>query len=132
MSTELIYLTLTLMLAASLWIPFIVGVNMHSPVGNPFQRPPQMDALPAWVHRAHRAHLNMLETAMPFAALVLLAHMQGVSTPVTIWAAAAFFWLRVVHAAGMISGYAGMPARPIIFTLSWLCTLAIGVQILMA
>ena len=48
--------------------------------------------------------------------------------PVTIWASAAFFWFRVIHAGGMISGYARMPASPIIFTLSRLCTLAIGAQ----
>ncbi|MEX0287388.1 MAG: MAPEG family protein [Paracoccaceae bacterium] len=133
MSTELVYLTLTLMLAASLWIPYIVGINTQAEiVGDPFQRPPDLSALPDWVHRAHRAHLNMLETAMPFAALVLLAHSLEVSTPVTVIAASAFFWLRLLHAVGMISGLAKMPVRPILFSLSWLCSLAIGWQILVA
>jgi uncharacterized MAPEG superfamily protein len=132
MTVELTWLTLTMVLAASMWIPFIVGVNMHPPAGNPFLRPPALDALPAWVHRAHRAHLNLIETAMPFAVLVLLAHAVGVSTPVTIWAAAAFFWLRIAHAAGMISGVARMPLRPILLMLSWACTLAFAVEILRA
>jgi len=38
--TELGVLTCLTLFAASLWIPYIVGVNMHMPEGvNPFQRP---------------------------------------------------------------------------------------------
>lgn len=133
MTTELIYLTLTLMLAASLWIPYIVGVNTHPQDGvDSFDRPPALSGFPPWVHRAHRAHLNIIEAALPLAGLILVAHMLGVSTVVTVWAATAFFWLRVAHAIGMISGKARYPLRPIIFVLSWLCTMAIGVQLLIA
>jgi uncharacterized MAPEG superfamily protein len=131
MTIELTYLTLTLILAASMWIPFIVGVNMHPQTNNDtFERPAPLAGFPPWVHRAHRAHLNLIEAAMPFAAVVLLAHVIGVSTAVTVWAAAAFFWLRLAHAIGMVSGVARFPVRPIIFVLSWLCTLAIAVQLL--
>ncbi|MEO0937312.1 MAG: MAPEG family protein [Pseudomonadota bacterium] len=132
MSVELTYLTLVLILAASMWIPYIVGVNMHPVEGtDDFARPPALTAFPAWVHRANRAHLNLIEAAMPFAAAVLVAHVMGVSTAVTVWAAAAFFWLRLAHAVGMVSGVARFPVRPIIFTLSWACTVAICVQLLM-
>ncbi len=131
MNTELIYLTLTMVLAASLWIPYIVGVNMHPQTGvDDFARPPPLSGFPPWVHRAHRAHLNMIETAMPFAALVLLAYSMDISNGWTIWAAIVFFWVRVAHAAGMISGWARFPVRPIIFTVSWLCTLVFAWQIL--
>ena len=131
MTPELTYLTLTMMLAASLWIPYIVGINMHPLAeGDPFDRPAPLDAFPPWVHRAHRAHLNLLETALPFAALVLLAHSLQVSTGVTVWAAAVFFWLRMAHAIGMISGIAKFPVRPMIFTASWVCSLLIGWQVL--
>jgi uncharacterized MAPEG superfamily protein len=133
MTIELTYLTLTLLMAASLWIPFIVGVNKHPQDGvDSFERPPPLSGFPGWVHRAHRAHLNLIETAMPFSGLVLLAHVTGVSTLVTVTAATAFFWLRAIHAVGMISGIARMPARPLLFVLSWLCTVAIGVQVLVA
>ena len=132
MTTELIYLIATMMLAASMWIPYIVGINM-TPGGGPadFTRPPDLHVMPAWVHRAHRAHLNLLETATPFAALIILAHVLEVSTTVTVAASVAFFWLRVAHAVGMISGLANFPLRPIIFSASWLCTLAVGVQLLL-
>lgn len=133
MTTELTYLTLTLLLAASMWIPYIVGVNMHPQTGiDDFERPPPLTGFPPWVHRAHRAHLNLIEAAMPFAALVLLAHALNISTPVTVWAVSGFFWLRLVHAVGMVSGVARFPVRPIIFSLSWICTLAIAVQVFLA
>ena len=80
MPVELTYLVLSALLAASLWIPFIVGVNMHPVQGNPFERPPDLNAFPAWVHRAHRAHLNMVESLVPFAVVVLIAHSLAVSS----------------------------------------------------
>lgn len=130
MTPELTWLTLSALLAACLWIPYIVGVNTETADHSDFTRPPDLGKLRPWVHRAWRAHQNMLESLIPFAAVVLVAHLAGVSTAVTIAATIAFFWLRVIHAVGMISGLARFPARPIIFTASWLCTLAIGAQLL--
>ena len=131
MTPELTWLTLSALLAACLWIPYIVGVNTEPQDHSDFTRPPNLAAMRPWVHRAWRAHQNLLETLIPFAAVVLVAHLAGVSTQVTLWATVAFFWLRVIHAAGMISGLARFPLRPIIFTASWLCTLAVGVQLLL-
>ena len=130
--TELGILACLAILAATLWVPYIIGVNMHPQTGiDDFARPPPLTGFPAWVHRSHRAHLNLIEAAMPFAALILLAHVLGVSTSVTVWAAVAFFWLRLFHAVGRVSGLARVPVRPIIFTLSWICTLAIAVQLML-
>ncbi len=131
MTVELTYLIFTALLAASLWIPFIIGVNVQREVDTTdFTRPPDLLALPAWVHRAHRAHLNLIEQMLPFAVIVLVAHVLEVSTAITVWASVCFFWLRVIHAAGMISGIARFPIRPIIFTASWICILLIGWQVL--
>ena len=69
---------------------------------------------------------------MPFAIVVLIASLLDVSTQVTVWAAAIFFWLRVAHAAGMISGTTRFPSRSIIFTGGWLAILAIGIEVLRA
>jgi uncharacterized membrane protein YecN with MAPEG domain len=76
-----------------------------------------------WVHRAYRAHLNLLEQAFPFALLVLIIDRMDGFTALTHWTAITFLWLRVLHAAGMISGFAKMPLRPILFTAGWLCCL---------
>ncbi|WP_224825489.1 MAPEG family protein [Cognatishimia sp. MH4019] len=133
MSIELTYLTLSALLAASLWLPFIIGVNAtEAREVADFKRPPDLRQMPAWVHRANRAHLNMIEQFLPFAAVVLVAHLQGVSTGLTVIAATALFWLRVAHAVGMISGLARFPVRPVIFTAGWICILLIGGAVLLA
>jgi uncharacterized MAPEG superfamily protein len=125
MTTELTWLMLTAILAASLWIPYIVGVNVSTFDGKAtiFERPPDQSKMPAWVQRSHRAHLNLLEQFLPFAVLVLMAHMLSVSTAVTRWCAILFFWLRVAHAIGMISGKARLPVRPLIYVAGWIVTL---------
>lgn len=81
-----------------------------------------------WVHRAFRAHQNMLETFISFAAVVLIAHVAGLNTTVTAMAVAVFFLTRVIHAAGMISGIAIIPIRPMKFSVSYLCTLAVAIR----
>lgn len=59
MTTELLYLTLSAVLAASLWVPFIVGVNTEDKDFTDFTRPPSLTDMRPWVHRAFRAHQNM-------------------------------------------------------------------------
>jgi uncharacterized MAPEG superfamily protein len=131
MSIELTYLTLTALLAASLWIPYIIGINKYEIEGDNFVRPADLSKYPEWVHRAHRAHLNLLEQALPFAIIVLICQIQGVSTTLTAIAVTAFFWLRVAHAIGMISGIAKLPLRPLIYVAGWLCIVILGSQVLL-
>ncbi|UWR21463.1 MAPEG family protein [Sulfitobacter sp. S190] len=133
--TELGILTCLALMAATLWVPYIIGVNRVAlPEGapDPFERPGDLNALPAWVHRAHRAHLNLLEQFVPFAVLVLLLDRVDGFTALTYWTAIAFFWIRVAHAVGMISGTARMPLRPILFTLGWVCCLILGYAVFAA
>ncbi|TFL16237.1 MAPEG family protein [Jannaschia formosa] len=137
MTPELWWMTWTAILAGSLWIPYIVGVNTASdgnlPEGwDPFTRPGDPLRHRPWVARAWRAHLNLLEQFLPMLALVLIAHAAGVSTVVTAWATGIFFGLRIAHAVGMITGWARMPLRPLIFTAGWLCILAVAGAILLA
>jgi uncharacterized MAPEG superfamily protein len=132
MTTELFYLLLTAMLASSLWIPYIVGVNTTKYEGQDeaFTRPPDHRNMLPWIHRAYRAHQNLLEQFLPFAAIVLIGHSLGVSTSITQWCAILFFVLRLVHAVGMISGLAKFPIRPIIFTAGWVITMVYAWQVL--
>lgn len=130
--TELGIVVCTALLAASLWIPYIIGVNTDPVQGDNFTRPGDLSKLRPWVHRAHRAHLNLLEQFLPFAVLVIIAHQAGALGTTTFWASIAFFWLRVAHAIGMITGLAGFPLRPLLFTASWVCLLAIGGAIFVA
>lgn len=133
MTTELFYLVLSALLLASLWIPFVVGVNMYdkNDLSVNMTRVLSPERLPMWVQRANRAHLNLVEQFPAFAALILVLHVLGVTTTVTVWAAGLYFWLRVAHAVVMWLGVA-MPLRPVVFTASWICLLVLGWQALVA
>lgn len=130
MTTELMFLTLTALLAASLWIPYIIGVNSTPVPEMSENRPHDPAELVPWVHRAFRAHLNLLEQFLPFAVIVLVLHLAGISTALTVWATGVFFALRVAHAVWMIGGFPVLPVRPIIFTAGWVCVLALTWQAL--
>lgn len=136
--TELGVLTCLMILSASLWIPYIVGVNTVAEGSLPADAPDgfKQIANPAlhrpWVGRAYRAHLNLLEQAIPFAILVLLVDRMDGFTALTYWTAIAFFWLRVAHAIGYISGLAALPLRPLIFVAGWVCCLVMASAVFMA
>jgi len=132
MTVELRWLIYTAVLAGSLWIPFIVGVTATDFEGKDtqFVRPPDPSKLPPWVHRSLRAHQNLLEQFVPFAAIVLAGAVAGVSTPITMVCSILFFWIRMVHAVGMISGLARLPLRPMIYLSGWLVTLVYAWQVL--
>lgn len=57
-----------------------------------------------WAGRAQRAFRNLLESLLPFAALVLVAHAAGVSNATTVMGAQLFFYARVVYAIVYIAG----------------------------
>lgn len=58
-----------------------------------------MDKLTGWRKRAHWAQLNGFEAFPPFAAAVIIAHLQGVPQPQLDGLALAFVLLRVLHGA---------------------------------
>lgn len=130
--TELGIVFCLALLAASMWIPYIVGVTTDPANPDNFTRPGDLTAVRPWVHRAHRAHLNLLEQFVPFAVLVFLVDRLDAYSALTFWASIAFFWLRVAHAVGMITGIARLPLRPIIFTAGWACCLLMGYAVLVA
>ncbi|HEY8069875.1 MAG TPA: MAPEG family protein [Burkholderiales bacterium] len=57
-----------------------------------------------WAGRAARAHRNMLENLVLFAALVLVAAAAGKTNATTLQGAQIFFWARVVYAGVYIAG----------------------------
>lgn len=130
MTTELFWLTLTLLLAASLWIPVIARITTTPDGTHSADGVARYSAMSLKTQLANRAHMNLLEQSMPFAALILLAHLVDAHSAVTAIAAIAFFWIRVVHMVIMLTGVQQIPLRPIVFTSGWVCCLAIGVEIL--
>lgn|SRR5262249_20931596 len=57
-----------------------------------------------WAGRAARAHHNMLENLVLFAALVLVAVAAGRTNSTTLAGAQIFFWARVVYALVYLAG----------------------------
>ena len=57
-----------------------------------------------WAGRAGRAHHNMLENLVLFAALVLVAVAAGKTNATTLLGAQIFFWARVAYAAVYLAG----------------------------
>lgn len=63
-----------------------------------------MGELPGLAGRAKRAHLNMIENLVLFAALVLIAVVAQKTTPLTALGAMVFFWARLVFAIVYLAG----------------------------
>jgi uncharacterized MAPEG superfamily protein len=57
-----------------------------------------------WAGRAHRAHRNMLENLVLFAALVLVAHAAGKADATALLGAQIFFWARLAYALIYLAG----------------------------
>ena len=65
------------------------------------------EAVPAfggWVGRAQRAHHNMLESLVLFAALVLIAVVTNKTNSTTLLGAQLFFWARLAYAVVYVAG----------------------------
>jgi uncharacterized MAPEG superfamily protein len=74
------------------------------------------EALPnmvGWAGRARRAHLNMIENFVLFAALVLIAAVAGKANATTAMGATIFFWARLAYAVIYLIGI------PWLRTLAW-------------
>jgi uncharacterized MAPEG superfamily protein len=62
--------------------------------------------LTGWAGRAKRAHLNMIENLVLFAALVLIAAAAGKANAMTAMGAMVFFWGRLAYAVIYLAGIA--------------------------
>jgi uncharacterized MAPEG superfamily protein len=101
---------LTVLLAVPYSTGFMLTRGLYVMAGNREDFPPGT----GWIGRAHRAHLNMVENMVPFAALVLGAAVAGKADGWTALGAQVFFYSRVVHAVMYIAGV------PWLRTFAWL------------
>jgi uncharacterized MAPEG superfamily protein len=85
-------------------------------------------AVPPWLERTRRAHANMVENLIPFACLVLVAHVAGKANATTALAAQIFFWSRLVYTLVYM---AGVPLlRTLVFAVGIVADFLILLQIL--
>ena len=104
MKTELAMLVGAVVLAMIQVVVAVVGAMLQ--VGLPVlagNRENIPDIL-GWAGRAGRAHRNMLESLVLFAALVLTAHAAGISNAMTVLGAQLFLWGRVAYAVLYVAG----------------------------
>ena len=84
--------------------------------------------LPGWAERARRAHANLVENLVVFAALVLAAHAAGRTNAWTALGAQLFFWGRVAHVGTYIAGL--VPWRTLAFGVAIVGEWMIAAQLL--
>ena len=130
MSVELEMLVWVTTLTLFLWVPYILSAIVNDGVitslkwaGNEKQRF-------VWAERAKRAHYNSIENLIPFATIVIVAHLANISNEATISATTAYFWLRLVHYLFYVFGISYI--RTLAFIGSWLAQICIVYQILIS
>lgn len=125
MTTELTYLFLSALLLTLAWVPHIVGQIMVGGLltAEDYTNLREQSEFPAWVRRANRAHVNLVEQFAAFATFVLMAHSLEVSSGTMAVASAVYFWSRVAHFVVFVAGVGVLMARTVLFTVSWVAIL---------
>ncbi|TXL70570.1 hypothetical protein FHP25_34105 [Vineibacter terrae] len=117
MGTELSLLVWSVALTVGQMVVAAMGANMQVGLTKLAGNREDMPAITGWAGRAKRAHLNMLESLVLFAALVLVAHAAGKTNAMTVLGAQLFFWARLAYAVIYVAGI------PWLRTLVWAVSL---------
>ena len=102
---------------------FIKALGPDKMVGNRDNMPP----VEGWFARAKRGHANIAENLLPFAAVVLVAHLAGVHSGWTRGAAVLFFVARLAHFAAYVAGVG--PPRTLAYVAGVVGTLIIAAAV---
>ena len=113
MKPELTLLVCAIVLAFAQVLAGVIGamqqVGLPALLGNR----EGMAEITGWAGRAQRAHRNMVENLVLFAALVLVAVAAGRTNAMTLLGAQIFVWARLAYAIIYVLGL------PLLRTLSW-------------
>jgi uncharacterized MAPEG superfamily protein len=129
-TTELYWLTLTALMTALFWVPYILDRLAVRGVW-----PALSDTKPEgggphslWAQRAIRAHQNGVENLAIFVPAVMVAHLLSISTPATKMAVVIYFFARLIHFFVYV---AGVPmVRTLAFAVGWAAQIVILASIL--
>ena len=125
MTTELTYLALTLILALfHILAPALGRTAQFGLSWNAGARDTPAGPSRPVVGRLERAQSNLFETLPLFIGAVLIAHVIGASSALTVWGAALYFWARVVYVPLYAFGV------PYIRSLVWLVSIVGLVMVL--
>ena len=117
MPIELQLLVWAAILALAQMIVAVIGAQQQVSLPVLTGNRESMPALTGWALRAQRAHLNMLESLVVFAILLLVANATGRLSETTALGANLFFWGRLAYAVVYLAG------------IPWLRTLIWGVSV---
>jgi len=128
MSVELEMLVWVSTLTLFMWLPYMLSAVVNDGLIASFKWQGDEEQRFIWSQRAKRAHYNAIENLIPFAAIVIVAHLAEISNDATAAAATAYFWLRAIHYVFYAVGISYI--RTAAFALSWLAQLCIVYQII--
>jgi len=128
-TTELYWLTLTALMTALFWVPYVLNRMVVTGLGGTLAgRSPKSEGHSDWANRAIKAHYNAIENLAVFAPAVLIAHALGVSNGAIKAAVVVYFFARLAH---YVAYSAAIPvARTLTFTAGWLAQIVIIASIL--
>jgi len=98
MTTELYWLTLTVLMTALMWLPYIINRMLEQGIGFAIWDPQgetKTDVI--WAERMTRAHKNAVENLIIFAPLVLTLQLTDLSNELTALACIMYFFSRLAH-----------------------------------
>jgi uncharacterized MAPEG superfamily protein len=128
MTIELKYLTWVAVLTSAMWIPYILNMIAVRGLIDSVGYPENPNPLASWAARMKGAHSNAVENLVVFAALVLVAHVAGISNEITVLACAVYFWARLVHFA--VFTFEIPWIRTVAFVVGFGCQVTLAWQIL--
>ena len=132
MATELGILTCLMIFAASMWIPYVIGITSDPSKEDAFERPADIRKPAPMGAAGTPGAFEPAGTGPTLRGAGSAGRSAGCFSALTYWTSIAFFWLRVAHAGGHISGIAKEPLRPIIFTAGWICVLIMAYAVFAA
>ena len=130
MTTELYWMTLTVLMTALFWVPYILDrIAVRGMIPTLSDKQPENDGPHSlWAQRAIRAHENAVENLAIFVPAVLTAHVLNISSPATKMAAVVYFLARLAHFVVYIFGIPVV--RTLAFAIGWAAQIVILASIL--
>ena len=129
MTEELYWLTLTILMTALFWLPYVLNRMMVRGLMGAMANPSSDDKPEAaWAIRAHAAHNNAVENLVLFAPLVLATQILGVGTPLTATMCMVYFLARLAH---YVIYLMGIPvARTLAFAIAFIAEIVLALNLL--
>lgn len=97
-SKEIYWLSLTLLMTALLWVPYIINRIVEQGLGKAIWDPRgDTDTPKVWAQRMMQAHQNAVENLVLFAPSVIIIQLLGINSSTTASACMVYFFARLTH-----------------------------------